>query len=559
MKSGRAYELLHRNHLRKKMVLSTVSGVASTKIELVRLFDRDIEAVDIITTKSFQVKANPGNTPPVITSPSLGDFGNSVGLRNPGMDKAYPELEELRKEGMRALLNVSLSANDEEGFITLVKKFDPVADLLELNFSCPHAAKGYGASIGSDKETVRSFVKAICEAYPERKALLIIKLTPNVPDIADIAKAAIESGADGIAAINTVGPRQYLKDGHPILFNKLGGKGGASGAWVFDIALDAVRRIRERIGDDPIILGMGGVVSSSDARALLEAGADSIGIGSAIARVEPEDWGSYFSRIKNGEDVEPLLSPRHDNLEYERHVVVSKRMYDEDTVILTLDGKSSCKAGEFSFLWIPEVGERPFSVAKNDPLTFIIKIRGPFTAAAAKLEKGDVIYTRGLCGKGVENIHTGKALLLGGGTGVVVLNLLAEKLHSEGTLLDIRLGLPRLPDDGKGLMQEDLEKYGTYRIVADDGKPGRVLESYCASDVEGDVAAYVVGPSVMMRKAAEMFISFGLPADRIYISLEKMTMCGVGLCGECVCGNHLACKEGTFVTWRYILDNRVEL
>lgn len=559
MRSERAYGLLHHNHLKKNMVLSTVSGVASTKIELVRLFDRSVPAVDIITTKSFQVRMNPGNTPPVITSPALGDFGNSVGLRNPGMDKAYPELEELRKEGMRALLNVSLSANDEKDFITLVRKFDPVADLLELNFSCPHAAKGYGASIGSDRETVGSFVRAICDAYPERRALLIIKLTPNVPDIADIAEAAVEAGADGIAAINTVGPRLYLKDGHPILFNKLGGKGGASGAWVFDTAINAVRSIRERIGDDPIILGMGGVTTAEDARALMDAGADSVGIGSAIARVEPEDWALYFSRIKEGGDVGPLLSSRHDNLEYERHTVVSRRMYGNDTVILTLDGKSTCKAGEFCFLWIPDVGERPFSVAKNDPLTFIIKIRGPFTEASSHLEEGDVVYTRGLCGRQVENIHTQKALLLGGGTGVVVLNLLAEKLHGEGTNLDIRLGLPEEPVDGCGLMQEDLERYGSYRIVADNGRPGRVLESYCKDDVAGDVAVYVVGPSVMMHKAADMFMSFGLPAERIYVSLEKMTMCGVGLCGECVCGGHLACKEGTFVTWRYILDNRVEL
>ena len=190
---NKAYDILHLNHKKGKVLLATVSGVATTKSELIRLFDRKVPSVDIITTKSFQVVPNEGNKMPVITSPRLGDFGNSVGLRNPGMEKAYPELEELRREGLRAILNVSVSANSIEDFITLVKKFDPVADMIELNLSCPHAAKGYGASIGSDPELVRAYIKGINEAYPERKSLLIAKLTPNVEDIGAIARIATRS------------------------------------------------------------------------------------------------------------------------------------------------------------------------------------------------------------------------------------------------------------------------------------------------------------------------------------------------------------------------------
>ena len=165
---------LRGNHLRKKAILATVSGVASTKKELIELFDRKIPSIDIITTKSFQVQPNPGNREPIVCSPSPGDFGNSVGLRNPGMDVIIPEIKAIREKGMRALLNISLSASSPEDFITLIKASDPYADLLELNFSCPHAAAGYGASIGSDKDIASSYVKAINEAYPERKAPLII-------------------------------------------------------------------------------------------------------------------------------------------------------------------------------------------------------------------------------------------------------------------------------------------------------------------------------------------------------------------------------------------------
>ena len=91
-----AAAILRGNHLRRKPLLATVSGVASTKKELIELFDRKIPSIDVITTKSFQVKPNPGNREPIVCSPAPGDFGNSVGLRNPGMDAVLPEIRELR-------------------------------------------------------------------------------------------------------------------------------------------------------------------------------------------------------------------------------------------------------------------------------------------------------------------------------------------------------------------------------------------------------------------------------------------------------------------------------
>ena len=145
-------------------------------------------------------------------------------------------------------------------------------------------------------------------ATKDRKALLIIKLTPNVDNIGEIAKAVIDAGADGIAAINTVGPKLYIEpdSGFPILNNKVGGKGGASGEWVKDRAIECIRGIRAAIGDEPIILGMGGVSKAEDAVKMIEAGADSVGIGSALSRVEPSEWNEYLSRIKNGENTDKI-------------------------------------------------------------------------------------------------------------------------------------------------------------------------------------------------------------------------------------------------------------
>ena len=549
---------LEGNHLRGEILTATVSGVASTKKELVELFDRSVPSVDIITTKSFQVRPNPGNREPIVCSPSPGDFGNSVGLRNPGMDVIIPELREIREKGMRALLCVSVSANSAEDFITLIKASDPVADLIELNFSCPHAAAGFGAAIGSDINIAREYVHRIQEAYPERKAKLIIKLTPNVDNIGKIAKAVIDEGADGISAINTVGPKLYTepRTGSVILNNKVGGKGGASGEWVKEEALRCIREIREAIGDGPLILGMGGVSTPEDARRMIAAGADSVGIGSALSRVHPQDWEKYFHAIKTGSPVDGYLS-NENALVYTPHTILKREEFPGDVILLTVDGELECAPGEFVFLWVPGKGEKPFSVAYNKPLKFLIKKRGEFTKSLFSLVPGDTVYTRGLYGSPMKHQRSSKAILVAGGTGAAVLPLIAEELEREGTEMDIRVGVS--VKDGKDPLEEELSAYGKYTSVPDDGKPGRVLDTLGEEDFSGDTAFYIVGPSALMMKAAEKAEALGQDPGRIYLSMEKNTMCGIGMCGECVCGGHLPCKEGTFFTWETLKEQRVSL
>ena len=105
-------DVLQRLMRKGETLLATVSGVGSTKAELIRYFDRSVDAIDIITTKSFQHEPNPGNREPIICEVERGTFGNSVGLRNPGLQVALHELRQLRKtHSFRSLLNVSLSAS----------------------------------------------------------------------------------------------------------------------------------------------------------------------------------------------------------------------------------------------------------------------------------------------------------------------------------------------------------------------------------------------------------------------------------------------------------------
>jgi dihydroorotate dehydrogenase (NAD+) catalytic subunit len=567
-------ELLSKRHLNPDapVLLGTVSGVASTKPRLITYFDEKVQAISIITTKSFQVEVNPGNREPVICETSVGNFGNSVGLRNPGMEQALYELRKLRKEhSFSSYLNVSLSANSVEDFITLVKAFDEVADLVELNFSCPHASVGYGASIGCDQNIAAEYVRLIKEATKECKAPLFVKLTPNVDDIGLIAKAVVDSGADGLVAINTVGPIVHKDPGSglPILQNKLGGKGGSSGHHIYERALSAIREIRQACGDDVPLIGMGGVSSGSEAAALMASGADAVGIGSALGTVDQRTWPEYLAAVKREaeailhgdgsvQEQSPSYIINHRQMAYVKHQVLKSEQYGKDTRIITLDGTLDCKAGQFAFLWIPTIGEKPFSVAHNDPLTFIVKNRGPFSAELCALQAGDDVYVRGLYGAQLNNEKTKKALLLGGGTGVAVLPSLADQLQGQGTEMSILVGTSESVE-GKALLEEDLSSYGSFTCIADDGRPGRVLDLLDTIPLDEEQACYLVGPEVFMAIACRKLLARGIKEHNLYLSMERTTLCGVGMCGECACGDRLTCRWGTFMQYDYLAKEAPEL
>ena len=573
MRERKSFPMGHRD---RSVHLATVSGVATTKSELIRWFENNVPDVDVITTKSFQVRPNPGNREPVICETSEGNFGNSVGLRNPGMEVALPQLEKLRQEGLKAWLNVSVSADNPDDFTTLVRAFDDVADSVELNFSCPHAKAGFGASIGVDINIATDYVKRICEGYPKRKSLLFIKLTPNVDNIGEIAKAVIEAGADGISAINTVGPVVHIDpiSNTPILQNALGGKGGKSGAWVFDRAFECISEIRKAVGDDIPIIGMGGVSDGSQCAKLIQAGADAVGIGSALAHVGQKNWSEYFrsvrleaQKILDNRDTEfrsrSMLSVGR-TMEYKAYKVTDRKLHCEDTLLLTLDRKmASFKAGEFVFLWIPGVGEKPFSVAIPDPITFIIKKRGVFTKAVFDtLKVGDTIMLRGPYGAEADTPKTGKAIILAGGTGEAVAFPLAQKLREQGTSMSFLVGTS--VEGNNGILDKELSQFGKYLCVSDHGKPGRILD-YLEDEIKEqtkdtsieDIAFYLIGPEVFMKIASAKLLAAEADPNKVLLSMERNSMCGIGLCGECSCGGHLACQWGTFMRLDFLKKENV--
>jgi dihydroorotate dehydrogenase (NAD+) catalytic subunit len=142
----------------------------------------------------------------------------------------------------------------------------------ELNLSCPNTSAG-GVEFGADAASVRRVVSG-CRAVTRRA--LIAKLSPALPDIAAIAQAAVDAGADGITVVNTL--PGYLFEGDR---SRLGhGNGGVSGPALLPIGLLAVRRVKQRFPELPVI-GVGGVRSADDVRQYLEAGAALVAIGTA--------------------------------------------------------------------------------------------------------------------------------------------------------------------------------------------------------------------------------------------------------------------------------------
>ena len=312
-----------------------------------------------------------------------------MGLTNPGVEQALVGLRELRIPEDRFLL-VSIFGGSVDEFVAVARRLAPVADGLELNLSCPHA-KGYGMAMGQDPEMVREVVAAVCEAVD---IPVVPKLTPNVDDIAVIGRAAIEGGAAALCAINTAGPGYTESHGHPVLSN---GVGGMSGKGVLPITLKAIKNLRAET-ELPII-GCGGLSSAADCQAALECGADILGIGSGLSGMDTNEVHQYFSMLARdlaeGTDLAGQQIRYDLDMSFKPYTVTANEIVCEDISVVTLDGDLDIQAGEYVFVWIPGVGEKPFSCLTHSPVRLAVINVGEFTERCCNLQIGDDVYLRG--------------------------------------------------------------------------------------------------------------------------------------------------------------------
>ncbi len=226
-----------------------------------------------ISTKGTTLHPRPGNPPPRVTE-TPGGMLNAVGLQNPGVDAfIQQELPWLSRQGTRIVANVAGSA--VEDYCQTVEKLNPTCvNMVELNISCPNVKEG-GAQFGTSAQSVYDITRAVRDVC---KKPLMVKLSPNVTDISEMAVAAEHGGADAVSLINTLtGLRVDIRTRRPILHNNTG---GLSGPAVLPVALRMVWQVHQKV-KIPIV-GLGGISTWQDAVEMLFCGASALQLGTVL-------------------------------------------------------------------------------------------------------------------------------------------------------------------------------------------------------------------------------------------------------------------------------------
>lgn len=256
--------------LTMKNPVTTASGTFAAGMEYSDFVD--VSALGAVTTKGVSLNGWEGNASPRIAEVPSGML-NSIGLQNPGVAHLKSEeLPWLREQGATTIVNVSGHSFDE--YVQVIEALeDAPVDAYEVNISCPNVDAG-GMTLGTHVPSVEKVV-SLCREATSRP--LIVKLTPNVTDITEIARAAEASGADAISLINTLlGMAIDAKRRRPVLARVVG---GFSGPAVKPVALRMVWQCSKAVSVP--ILGMGGVTTGTDAVEFMLAGATAVAVGTA--------------------------------------------------------------------------------------------------------------------------------------------------------------------------------------------------------------------------------------------------------------------------------------
>ena len=274
----------------------TASGCAGSGKELSQFFSLD--ELGAVVTKSIAIKARSGRpTPRMAETPS--GMLNSIGLQGPGIDQFLEvDIPWLVSHGARVI--VSISGESVEEFASLSRRLRGVPGIsgIEVNISCPNVENRglvFACDPVASKEVVQAVRRNLGGEFP-----IIVKLSPDVTDIVEIARTVVDAGADALALINTVlGMVIDIDTQKP----KLAGKtGGLSGPAIRPIAVRAIYQVHAALPHTPI-LGMGGVASGRDALELVFAGASGISVGTAT-------FGNPSAVVKVKNELAELLKER---------------------------------------------------------------------------------------------------------------------------------------------------------------------------------------------------------------------------------------------------------
>lgn len=257
----------------------------------------DLSRLGAICLKALSAVPRLGNPSPRIAETPMGIL-NSVGLQNPGAEYFVEHyLPTLRTYDTKLIAN--LCGSSIEDYVEVAQILGDSVDMFELNISCPNVKVG-GMAFGTDPKMTEEITRRVKEVS---KCPLIVKLSPNVTDITEIAKGAEAGGADALSLINTLlGMKIDIKTRRPVLKNNTG---GLSGPAIRPVAVNMVHRVYRAVSLP--LIGMGGIESGEDAIEFILAGASAVSVGTA-GFVDPYAWIKVIDGIEKYLDENKIAS-----------------------------------------------------------------------------------------------------------------------------------------------------------------------------------------------------------------------------------------------------------
>lgn len=510
------------------------SGIITVSPDLIIRMAEEV-GIGLVTAKSVGLEPRDGYAEPLFSQYSQNSISSAVGLSNPGVDAWVEEMGQYSFPPDKFFL-VSIFADDEEGFVHLARRVSGLCDGIELNFCCPHSLR-YGAVVAAQEELTVQITQAVRNAVDN---VLVVKLTPDGPDIGPWSKKLVDAGADAVAAIGPTKAVTVLDEhtGVPILSY---GSGGLSGPEILPRGIECVREIRKYV-DVPII-GGGGIRGADDIRAYADAGANIFAIGTSLAGLDTPALKLYFNTLlrdlEENTDVAAQMTLNRWILKHTSYRVV-RNTRQGDYAVIEFDGELQAEPGQFVFAWLPGVGEKPFGVARTEPFTMGVRKVGKVSEGLYSLEPGDEVMIRGPFGRSFP--VNKKVVIVAGGCGAVPLRLLAQECADPVIVLGGRSGSDLL-------FCSDFEGFGRTIVATEDGSAGirgtvvDALVDLLGSGDWSDATFYNCGPERMMLAASEVESRYVDPS-RIFLGLERHTSCGIGLCGKCALDGYRTCIDG---------------
>ena len=521
------------------------SGVVATNVDVARWMLNHVEALGFFVGKSTTIEPNTGYTEDILVQPTADSLWNAVGYANPGLDatlEAFRTLHTERPDGV--FLMPQIGESTAQRFAHCARAFEglgPAVDGIELNLSCPHADKA-GILIGSGADSVTEIVAA-ARAATEKP--LVVKVNAGVPDVVRIARAAVEAGADALSLVNTLGgPNPELSNGY----------GGLSGRPLFAVLLQTLSKLISAL-HVPVI-AMGGIRSAADVRRIDEiAPRAPIAVGSALAELDSDEIVEYFERLasdlENGGAGAAGIVERKAALDYRPFVVREKRMLGSDLALLSFHESLPAEPGQFVFVKTAADQSKPYSVASNEGggLELLVRGVGPSSQSLQAAHPGAVLRIRGPYGRAFSLPDGASVVFVGAGCGIAPI-LRAARSH-DGPMW-FALGTKSVEATA---FLERFEELGTVVHATEDGSSGfkglaidaleRLLQRDDVREQIGEQPFfYNCGPEIVLSQADEVERRVTEPR-RIFHVVERITACGVGICGKCATPEGLRlCVDG---------------